>query len=941
MSSKHHESRNEQSSSRYESIKNRKREHSSDEETKRDRQERDDFVQRLKQKEANKTRNIVTKNDKKSIEEATKRLKIEASGNRDDIVSKLRIDSRRKYLEKRKEDQLLLLEGELKDEQRLFGDTELTGKERRDYEYKQNVLQLAKEHDKAAEIEQKRKYFIPSETAQPGNDYVEVDESEKPYNSEQKRWEEERLNLAKLSFGAKDKAQHANQKDYKLLVDEELDFIKALTLFDEEQLEKRTKVDLNELKRRSIEECKRSLPVFAFRDDLLEAIKEHQVLIIEGKKDFQWYFVYHFDFLSEPILIFFLSLGETGSGKTTQIPQYLYEAGYTKGGMKIGCTQPRRVAAMSVAARVAEEMCVKLGNEVGYSIRFEDCTSERTILKYMTDGMLLREFLNDPGLETYSVMIIDEAHERTLHTDILFGLVKDIARERTDLKVLISSATLDAEKFSAFFDDAPVFRIPGRRFPVDIYYTPEPVADVIAACVVTILQIHVTQDDGDILVFLTGQEDIEQCVEQLKDKQKKLGSKMRELFITPIYANLPTDMQAEVFKPTPPGARKVVVATNIAETSLTIDGIVYVIDPGFCKQNSFNSKTGMESLVVVPTSRASANQRAGRAGRVSAGKCFRLFTKYAFTKEMEESTVPEILRVNLGNVVLLLLSLGVNDVLNFDYLDQPPHQALAFALEQLYGLGALNHSGELTRMGRRMAEFPVDPMMSKAILASEQFGCSEEVITICAMLSVNSGIFYKPKEKAYLAETAKKAFYLPGGDHLMLLNVYNQWVLSGYNEQWCRENFVQYRSLKRARDVKEQLQGLLDRVEIELTSDPGNHIGIRKAFTTGYFYNVATFGRVAGQYTTARNKQSVVIHPSSSLKDREPPPRWILYHELVYTSREYMRAVIEIEPDWLMELAEHYFKGKEFAELAEMVKKKMPKAMGKASSELTRVYKES
>ena len=464
------------------SSKYRKREHasssSSEDEISKDRKDRDDFVKRLKEKEQSKTRNIVAKNDKKSIEEATKRLQIESSNSRDDIISRLRIDSRRKYLEKRKDDQLVLLEGELKDEKRLFKGTKLTEKEKRDYEYKQNVLKLAKEHDKASEIEKKRKYFIPSEDAKPdASDYNEVDEKDNKYNSEQKRWEEERLNLAKLSFGAKDKEKHGKQKDYNLVVDEEIDFIKALTLFDEKQLDRKPKVDLYELKRRSIEECKKSLPVYAFKHDLIEAIKAHQVLIIEG---------------------------ETGSGKTTQIPQYLYEAGYTKGNKKIGCTQPRRVAAMSVASRVAEEMNVKLGYEVGYSIRFEDCTSERTVLKYMTDGMLLREFLNEPDLESYNVLIIDEAHERTLHTDILFGLVKDLARFRTDLKVLISSATLDAEKFSSFFDDAPVFRIPGRRFPVDIYYTTKPEADIISACVITTLQIHVTQDDGDVLVFLPG-----------------------------------------------------------------------------------------------------------------------------------------------------------------------------------------------------------------------------------------------------------------------------------------------------------------------------------------------------------------------------------------------------------------------------------------------------
>ena len=272
---------------------------------------------------------------------------------------------------------------------------------------------------------------------------------------------------------------------------------------------------------------------------------------------------------------------------------------------------------MSVAARVADEMGIKLGSQVGYSIRFEDCTSERTVIKYMTDGMLLREFLGEPDLSSYKVMIIDEAHERTLHTDILFGLIKDIARFRPDLKLLISSATLDAEKFSEFFDNAPIFRIPGRRFPVNIYYTKAPEADYIDAVVVTTLQIHVTQPLGDVLVFLTGQEEIETAQEILIERSRKFGSKIAELLIVPIYANLPSDLQAKVFEPTPPGARKVVLATNIAETSLTIDNIIYVIDPGFSKQNSYNARTGMESLIVTPVSKASANQRAGGAG--SAG----------------------------------------------------------------------------------------------------------------------------------------------------------------------------------------------------------------------------------------------------------------------------------------------------------------------------------
>lgn len=343
--------------------------------------------------------------------------------------------------------------------------------------------------------------------------------------------------------------------------------------------------------------------------------------------------------------------GETGSGKTTQLTQYLYEDGYSLidgAKKKIGCTQPRRVAAMSVAARVAQEMNVKLGQEVGYSIRFEDCTSERTIVKYMTDGMLLREFLSEPDLDSYSVLIIDEAHERTLHTDVLFGLVKDIARFRPDLKLLISSATMDCEKFSDFFDDAPIFRIPGRRYPVDIYYTKQPEADYIQAVVVTVFQIHITQAPGDILVFLTGQEEIECATEMITERLRVLGKKIRELIVLPIYSNLPTDMQTKIFDPAPPGGRKVILATNIAETSLTIDGIIYVIDPGFNKQKTYNARTGMESLVVTPVSKASANQRAGRAGRVSPGKCFRLYTLAAYEKELDDNAIPEIQRTNLG-----------------------------------------------------------------------------------------------------------------------------------------------------------------------------------------------------------------------------------------------------------------------------------------------------
>uniref|UniRef100_A0A1A8E764 Pre-mRNA-splicing factor ATP-dependent RNA helicase DHX16 n=1 Tax=Nothobranchius kadleci TaxID=1051664 RepID=A0A1A8E764_NOTKA len=874
--------------------------------------ERDAFAQRVKEKDKEKTRNIAERTDKKAYEEAQKRLKMAEDGQKN-MLPELRKQSRREYLKKREAEKLEDLEAEIRDEEYLFSADERTEREKKDLEHKRTVWELAKDYKKAGAKEQeerKNRYYMPKEVRRKEVPQKELELEETPMElgGEQGLWEEERMKTATLSFGAKrerEQGMKQEQERYQLVLEEEemIDFVStAITMKGTrtEQDQDAPELSQAELKKRSIQEVRRSLPIFPYRDDLLAAIHEHQVLVIEG---------------------------ETGSGKTTQIPQYLLEDGYTKGGMKIGCTQPRRVAAMSVAARVAEEMSVKLGNEVGYSIRFEDCTSERTVLKYMTDGMLLREFLTEPDLASYSVVIIDEAHERTLHTDILFGLIKDIARFRPDLKVLVASATLDTERFSCFFDDAPVFRIPGRRFPVDIFYTKAPEADYLDACVVSVLQIHVTQPPGDILVFLTGQEEIEACCEMLQERCRRVGSKIAELLVLPIYANLPSDMQAKIFTPTPPGARKVVVATNIAETSLTIDGIIYVIDPGFCKQKSYNARTGMESLIVTPCSRASANQRAGRAGRVAAGKCFRLYTAWAFKHEMEETTIPEIQRTNLGNVVLLLKSLGINDLIHFDFMDPPPHETLVLALEQLYALGALNHLGELTKLGRRMAELPVDPMLSKMVLASEQYKCSEEVLTIAAMLSVNNSIFYRPKDKVVHADNARMNFVVPGGDHMVLLNVYTQWVESGYSTQWCYENFIQFRSMRRARDVRDQLEGLMDRIEVEMVSCDGDNIPIRKAVTAGYFYHTARLSK--GGYKTVKHQQTVYVHPNSSLFEEQP--RWLIYHELVFTTKEFMRQVIEIESGWLLEVAPHYYKSKE---LEDSSSKKMPRKQGKTKEEL-------
>lgn len=379
-----------------------------------------------------------------------------------------------------------------------------------------------------------------------------------------------------------------------------------------------------------IQEQRKSLPIYKLKSELVQAIVDNQVLVV---------------------------IGETGSGKTTQMTQYLAEAGFTSKG-KIGCTQPRRVAAMSVAKRVAEEFGCRLGEEVGYAIRFEDCTGPETVIKYMTDGMLLRELLLDDTMAGYSVIMIDEAHERSINTDVLFGLLKGVVKRRPDLKMIVTSATLDAEKFSSYFFNCPIFTIPGRTFPVEIMYTKQPETDYLDAALITVMQIHLTEPEGDVLVFLTGQEEIDTACQILYERMKGLGPNVPELIILPVYSALPSEMQTRIFDPAPPGTRKVVVATNIAEASLTIDGIFYVVDPGFSKQKVFNPKLGMDSLVISPISQASARQRAGRAGRTGPGKCYRLYTEAAYRNEMLPTSVPEIQRTNLGMTVLMLKAMG-------------------------------------------------------------------------------------------------------------------------------------------------------------------------------------------------------------------------------------------------------------------------------------------
>jgi ATP-dependent RNA helicase DHX8/PRP22 len=638
----------------------------------------------------------------------------------------------------------------------------------------------------------------------------------------------------------------------------------------------------------SIQDQRESLPVYKLRDALVNAIRENPILIV---------------------------VGDTGSGKTTQMTQYLFEEGFTSEGI-IGCTQPRRVAAMSVAKRVAEEVGCNLGDEVGYTIRFEDCSSPATKIKYMTEGMLMRECLMDPMMSKYSVIILDEAHERTVNTDVLFGLLKAVIQNRHDLKIVVTSATLDADKFSSYFLGCPIFTIPGRTFPVEILYTKDPETDYLEASLVTIMQIHLSEPPGDILLFLTGQEEIDTSAEVLYERMKNLGPQVPELIILPVYSALPSEMQSRIFEPAPPGARKVVIATNIAETSITIDGIFYVVDPGFVKQNAYDPKLGMDSLVVVPISQAQARQRAGRAGRTGPGKCYRLYTESAYRNEMLPNTVPEIQRTNLTDTVLKLKAMGINDLLNFDFMDPPPTQTLITALQNLYYLSALDEEGLLTRIGRKMAEFPLEPSLAKMLLLSVELQCSEEILTIVAMLSVQN-VFFRPKEKQQVADQRKARFNQPEGDHLTLLTVYNGWAGAQFSNAWCYENYIQARSMRRAQDVRKQMVGIMDRYHQDIVSCKKQYNMVRKAICAGFFSHAAKKDPQEG-YKTIVEGTPIYIHPSSALFNKHPS--MVIYHELVMTTKEYMREVTAVEPKWLVDVAPNFFK---MADPTRMSKRKM------------------
>lgn len=586
------------------------------------------------------------------------------------------------------------------------------------------------------------------------------------------------------------------------------------------------------------------------------------------------------------------------------------------------------MAATTVARRVAEEMRCQLGQDVGYSIRFEDLTSASTRIKFLTDGLLLREALVDPLLSRYSVIMVDEAHERSLSSDILLGLLKKILKRRSDLRVIISSATLQAQDFLDFFepdrdseksmaDHGCIVSIEGRAFPVDVHYLEHPTEDYIERAVQTVFDIHSSEPEGDILIFLSGRNEIQTTIELIQDHIGRIPKTSHGILALPLYAGLSTEEQMYVFEPAPENKRKVICATNIAEASITVDGIVYVVDCGFVKLRAYNPTTRIEILTATPVSKASATQRAGRAGRTRPGKCYRLYTEDDFN-EFPESTVPEIQRSNLAPVVLQLKALGIDNLVRFDFFTPPPAEQIAQSLELLFSLGLLDDYARLTKpLGTRLAEMALEPMLGKCLLSAAGFGCLPEMLSIAAMISLQGNVWIN-HDGAKAGETSRRLFAAEEGDHLTLLNVYQAFTTKGKKDPtWCKQNSLNFKSLTKAMSIRAQLRRHLERFGIDVgESTPANdviRVGgvpkaelIRRCLTSGYFAHAARM-ESDGTFRNVNGSTILHAHPTSLMFNRKAD--WVIFTEVMETGDKiFLRDMSKIERNWLVEYAPEFYK---------------------------------
>ncbi|OAX33583.1 P-loop containing nucleoside triphosphate hydrolase protein [Rhizopogon vinicolor AM-OR11-026] len=612
----------------------------------------------------------------------------------------------------------------------------------------------------------------------------------------------------------------------------------------------------------SLQAQRERLPIWKHRQKILHCVEKHGVTIV---------------------------VGQTGSGKTTQLPQYLLESGWASEGNVIACTQPRRVAATSVAVRVAAEVGTLLGDEVGYTIRFEDVSDKkRTRICYMTDGMLFRETLIDPLLSRYSVIMIDEAHERSLYTDLLLGVLKKsvhhannlslIRRKRPSLRLIVSSATLDARSFSEYFtsgthpDEATIISLEGRMYPVEVAYLQEPAPDYVRKAVEAVWNINLHHGTGDILIFLTGREEIERCLEELTELIPTLPRGVTQIIPLALHAGLSTEEQLRVFNVAERGTRKVIAATNIAEASVTIDGVKFVVDSGFVKIRTYNPTTSLASLSTVPVSQASATQRAGRAGRTSPGICYRLYPESVFAS-LPTNMPPEITRTDMTTPILQLKSLGIDDLMKFEWVSAPPAESVLRALEGLFAAGMIGDDGRLTPIGEQVAEFPIDVHIARMLFASKDFNCGEEILTIAAMVSIQDAFIIPDGAPGAIAELERRKFTAEEGDHLTLLNAYNAFTKYGRSSSWCKMHALNFRAMSRAVSIRSQLKKYMIRFNLPLHSCEGDAKRLRQCLT-------------------------LYVHPTSVLFTRKPRTGWIIFHEVEETKKTQIRILTEIEPDW-------------------------------------------
>ncbi|EHU0381710.1 ATP-dependent RNA helicase HrpA [Vibrio cholerae] len=626
------------------------------------------------------------------------------------------------------------------------------------------------------------------------------------------------------------------------------------------------------------------LPVSQKRDDIAQAIAHHQVVIVAG---------------------------ETGSGKTTQLPKICAELGRGKYGL-IGHTQPRRLAARSVANRIAEEMETELGGFVGYKVRFTDQISDQTQIKLMTDGILLAEIQNDRFLNQYDTIIIDEAHERSLNIDFILGYLKQLLPRRPDLKVIITSATIDPERFSKHFSNAPIIEVSGRTYPVEVRYRPLAGDDDSESDRDQLEGIFQAVDElcdeglGDILIFMNGEREIRDTADALSKRN------LRDTEIVPLYARLSAGEQNKIFQPH--AGRRIVLATNVAETSLTVPGIKYVIDPGTARISRYSYRTKVQRLPIEPISQASANQRKGRCGRTEEGICIRLYSEEDFLSR-PEFTDPEILRTNLASVILQMTALGLGDIEAFPFVEAPDKRNIQDGVRLLEELGAINDQikdpkKRLTESGKQLARLPIDPRLARMVLEASKLGCLKEVMIIASALSIQDPR-ERPSDKQQSADDKHRRFNHEDSDFLTLVNLWHyigqqqKALTSNQFRRQCKLDYLNYLRVREWQDVYTQLHQSTREMGFKLNDEPGSYHAVHSAILVGLLSHIGMKDQEKNEYHGARNAR-FNIFPASGLFKKQP--KWVMSAELVETSKLWARVVAKIEPDWIEPLAKHLIK---------------------------------